>query len=217
MPLHVPSDAGPLAFGMDGNFGVGVENPTERLDVAGNVRITGDVTITGAITGGSTPAGGFTLSPRCLHTGGISVTQTTDGNNSTPSATETYIAEIMVPANVEITGIAVFNGSAVGTDKLVAYLCDSTGAVVANSALAGTTAVGTDAFQALDFVTPYDAVGPATYYVALQCDGTTYRFNSHILGVFGASKKTGTTFGELESITPPTTFTTALGPIASLY
>jgi hypothetical protein len=34
---------------------------------------------------------------------------------------------------------------------------------------------------------------------------------------FGASKKTGETFGTLTTITPPPTFTTGLAPIATLY
>jgi hypothetical protein len=168
-------------------------------------------------TGGVAAAGGFTVAPRGLHTGGITATQTTDGNDTTPATTETYIAEIIVPANMTITGIAFFNGSAVGTDKLVGILFNSSGVVVANTALAGTTATGTDAFQKIDLAATYAAKGPATYYVGLQVNGTTYRFNSHILGVFGASKKTGETFGTPTTITAPTTFTTAQGPIASLY
>jgi hypothetical protein len=213
MPLNIPSDTGPLVYGLDGLMGVGNEKPTEKLDVVGNAKVSGTL----AVTGGISAAGGFTAAPRCIHTGGVTVTQTTDGNDTTPVITETYIAEVFVPANMSITGIAIFNGSAVGTDKLVAALYDSTGAVVANSALAGVTATGTDTFQRLPFTAPYSARGPATYYVGLQVNGTTYRFNSHIAGNFGASKKTTELFGTLTTITPPTTFTTAVGPIASLY
>lgn len=222
MPLNIPSDAGPLTYGLDGLLGVGNEKPTEKLDVTGNAKISGnatiggDIVLTGSITAATITTTG-TVSPRCIHTGGITATQTTDGNNSTPVITETYIAECFVPCLMDITGIAVFNGSAVGTDKLVVYLCDAAGAVVANSDLAGTTASGTDAFQLIPLTATYQAEGPATYYVAVQIDGTTYRLNTHIIGTFGASKKTSTVFGELVSITPPTTFTTALGPIASLY
>lgn len=177
------------------------------------------IAASGAITptGGVAAAGGFTLSPRGIHSGGVTATQTTDGNDSTPVITETYICEVIIPANMTITGIAFLNGSAVGTDKLVGILFNSSGVVVANTALAGTTATGTDAFQKIDLTATYAAKGPATYYIGLQVNGTTYRFNSHILGVFGASKKTGETFGTPTTITAPTTFTTALGPIASLY
>lgn len=174
-------------------------------------------TVAGRTTTGLPASGGFTASARTVHTGNMTVTQTSDGNDSTPSATETYICECFVPCNMTITGIANFNGSAVGTDKLMAILFDSAGNVLATSAIAGTTATGTDTFQRLPLTTPYSAVGPATYYVGIQCDGTTARLNTHIAGNFGASKKTGETFGTATAITPPTTFTTALGPIASLY
>lgn len=190
-------------------------------DSATNITITdaGAVTVrtTLTATGGIAAAGGFSTSPRNMHTGGIPATQTTDGNDTMPVITETYIAELWVAANVSATGVAVFNGSAVGTDKLVLAIFDSTGAVVANTATAGTTATGTDAYQKINLTAPVTLKGPATYYVGLQVNGTTYRFNSHILGGFGASKKTGETFGTLTAVTPPTTFTTALGPMASLY
>jgi len=157
---------------------------------------------------------GATVSPRCFHTGGITVTQTTDGNDTTPVTTETYIAEVFIPCGTLLTGIALFNGSAVaGNIKL--GLADSTGAVVASTA--STAASGTDAFQRVPFSSTYYATGPSTYYVLLQCNNTSNRFNSHIAGNFGASKKTSEVFGTLTTITPPTTFTTALGPIASLY
>jgi hypothetical protein len=161
-------------------------------------------------------AGGFSSSPRCLHTGGVPATQTTDGTDTTPSVTETYIAEVFVPANVTVTGIAILNGTAVAGNVVVG-LCNSTGAVVANSALAGTAQAGTDTYQRIPLTGTYAAVGPATYFVIVQFDNTNARFNTHILGSFGASKKTAETFGTLTTVTPPTTFTTAQGPIASLY
>ncbi len=168
-------------------------------------------------TNGIFAAGGFTASPRLCHSGGIPPTQTTDGNDTTPSATETYFAEVFVPCNVTVTGLANFNGSAVGTDKFVFIMWDSTGTAVANSAVAGTTCSGTDAYQAIAFTAPYRALGPAIYYVGLQCNGTTARFNTHILGAFAADKKTATTFGTVPSITAPTAFVTARGPMMTLY
>ncbi len=168
-------------------------------------------------TNGIVAAGGFSASPRLCHSGGMTATQTSDGNDSTPSATETYFCEIFIPCNVTCTGLSNFNGSAVGTDKWVFIMWDSTGAAVANTAVAGTTAVGTDAYQQIAFTAPYKAVGPAIYYVGLQCNGTTARFNTHILGNFGANKKTATTFGTIPSITAPTALVTALGPMMTLY
>ena len=49
-------------------------------------------------------------------------------------------------------------------------------------------------------------------------DGQSARFNTHVIGAFAAGKITGLTYGAgVNSITPPSTFTTALGPIDSLY
>lgn len=180
------------------------------------VSFSSTVGVTGVLTptGGVAAAGGFSASPRNCHTGGVPATQTTDGNDTTPSITETYIAEVFVPANCTVTGIAVLNGSAVA-GNIKAALHDSAGAVLGSSA--STAASGTDAYQKLDLSTPLAVVGPATYYVSQQCSSTSQRLNTHILGTFGASKKTGETYGTHTAITPPTSFTTAQGPIASLY
>jgi hypothetical protein len=59
----------------------------------------------------------------------------------------------------------VFNGSAVD-GNIAAALADSAGNIVA-----ATAASGTDAYQDLAFTAAYNAVGPATYYVLLQCNG----------------------------------------------
>lgn len=154
------------------------------------------------------------VSVRCCHTGGIPATQTTDGNDTTPVVTETYIAEVFIPCRSTVTGIAFLNGSAVA-GNITGILYNKDGVVVGSTA--STAASGTDAYQSVNLSTAYVAEGPATYYVGLQCNNISQRFNSHILGRFGASKKTGETYGTATNITPPTTFTTAQGPIASLY
>ena len=166
---------------------------------------------------GSPAVSGQTASPRVLHTGGLPARVSTDGTNATPVTTETYIAEVFVPCNMTITGGSVMNGATVGTDKGFVYLCDSTGAVVANSATAGATTSGADAYQDYAFTAAYAAKGLATYYLCYQMNGTTDRYNAHPFGRFGAGKKTSTVFGTAAAITPPTTFTADLGPIATLY
>lgn len=164
-----------------------------------------------------------TLSPRMFHTGGVPYTAAatvgTDGwggNNTTPVATETYFAELLVTHTCLVRGIAVKNGSAAATDKYVVALLDAAGTVLANSDTAGTVASGTSAYQAISFTNPIQLT-PGTYYVALQANGTTTRFATHSLGKFGAGKQTGTVFGTLTALVPPVTFTTNLGPIASLF
>ncbi len=188
-------------------------NPTfANLTATGTLAVTGIYTPTGGIAA----AGGFAVAPRNIHTGGISVTQTTDGNDTTPATTETYIAEVFVPCNMTITGIALFNGSATGSGDVTVALANSSGAVVGTQS-ASTAVSGTDAFQRVPLGATYAAVGPAVYYVLVQYNNTATRFNTHLLGNFGASKKTAETYGTFTTITPPTTFTANQGPIASLY
>lgn len=180
------------------------------------------VSSTAGITGVTTPiggvaaAGGFTYSPRNCATGGTAAQLAADGNDSTPSVTETYYAEVFLPANATLTGIATFNGSATGSGNITVYLTNSAGTNLAHSA--STAISGTDAYQRVPFTATYAAVGPATYYVVTQYNNTATRFNTFAVGNFGAGKDTGTTYGTFPvSPTIPTTFVTALAPIASLY
>lgn len=169
-----------------------------------------------AISGPSIgPITGQTLSPNLIHTGGIPARVSTDGTDQTPVATEVYIAQISIPANCTVTGIAVMNGS-VASGNYKVGLADSTGAIVATSA--STAMSGTDAYQRVPFTATYAAKGPATYYVLLFVDNNTARINTHTFGDFRTAKQTGQTYATgFTAITPPTTFVTALGTIASLY
>jgi hypothetical protein len=149
------------------------------------------------------------VSPRCYHTGGTGPiagtcgTTLSAGDNTTPSATETYMCELIVLHTCLVKGISFKNGNTVGTDKAAAALLDSQGNVLATSAVAGATTSGANSYQALDFAVPAGPIQltPGVYYVALQFNGTA----------------TGTTFGTFTGLTPPITFTASLGPMASLY
>lgn len=168
-----------------------------------------------ALPAATLPVGsGSTVSPRLCHSGGMPARLSTDGTNSTPSVTETYICEVFIPAPTTVTGIAIFNGDAVAGNVAVA-LANSVGAVLASSA--ATAQAGTDVYQRVPFTAALSASGPGTFYILVQFSNTSARFNTHTFGDFGASKKTGEVFGTFTTVTPPTTFTTALGPIASLY
>lgn len=154
-------------------------------------------------------------SPRCTHTGGTPVKASTDGTDVTPAVTEEFVCEVFVQQPMRITGLALFNGSAVGGNVVVA-LYNKAGTKVANSALAGTAQAGTDTLQRIPFTGTYDAL-PGTYYVGVQFDSTSARVNCHPIGNFGTTKKTGQTFGTITALTPPTTFTASVGPMGSLY
>lgn len=155
-------------------------------------------------------------SPRCIHTGNDPASISTDGNDTTPSITETYFCELYVPESMLVTGISVFNGSA-AAGNITAALYRGSSSLVAGTITASTAQAGTDAYQNIPFTAPVTLLA-GTYYVALQFSSASARFNSHLLGAYGAGKMTGTVYGTMPSgVTVPTTFTANLGPFASLY
>lgn len=158
---------------------------------------------------------GLSASPRNMSTGGNPAAVSTDFTDATPVATEVYIAEIFVPCSTTVTGFANFNGS-VASGNIKVGIADVFGNVLATSA--STAMSGTDAYQRVAFTTPLAIIGPGTYYVLLFVDNGTARVNTHVVGNFGAAKQTGQVYATgFTAITPPTTFTTALGPVGSLY
>lgn len=169
---------------------------------------------TGQVNKGGIGAAMPYAGPTVFHTGDAAPMTTTTGTDTTPVITEEYVARVFVPMNAKLTGISLLNGSAVSGNVTV-ILYDSNGGIVANSA--STAQSGTAAYQQIPFASAYNAKGPANYFVGLQVDNTTARFRSHILGNFGASKKTAQTYGTLTALTPPTTFTTGVGPVADTY
>lgn len=139
---------------------------------------------------------------------------------TTLGATTLYCVETVLPYNKLLTGIALLNGTTVGTDKHYVALYDNTGNVVANSALAGVTTSGASVFQQFAFTSTYYAVGPAQYFACFQTNGTTDTVRMAVTGVNDnqlTKGQTGATFGTLPALTVPTTFTTAVGPYVYLY
>lgn len=199
-------------------------NTTKAVSFESTLAVTGAATFTGAITttaaqvptGGIAAAGGFSASPRNINTGGVPAVTAADGTNTDIVTTETYIAEVFVPSNCTVTGVAIFNGGAVA-GNLTIGLADSTGAPIAAAKTASTAASGTDGYQRIAFAAPYAAVGPATYYVMVQGNNTGGDINTHTVGNFNAQKQTAQTYGTFTAITVAGTFTTAVGPIAALY
>lgn len=153
--------------------------------------------------------------PRGIHTGQHAAYVSTDGNNSTPVITETYVSEIIVPAACTITGIALFNGSDV-TGNVTVGLATAAGVPITAAKSASTAGAGTDAYQLVPFATPYVAA-PGTYFIQVQYSSGTARYNTHTLGTHAILVQTGQTYGTLTSFTPPTTFVTNVGNICGLY
>lgn len=189
---------------------------------SGALTVTGSATIstTLGVTGVTTPTGGIAISSgtpgTVFHAGGMGTVTATDGTDTTPSVTETYIVEVNVPYNCTLTGVSILNGSAVAGNVRIS-LADNTGTPIAAALTASTATSGTAAYQKIPFAVPYAAVGPAKYFVLLQNNNTSNRYRSFTVGNFGASKKTGEVFGTFTSVTPPTTFTAGQGPICDVY
>ncbi len=146
---------------------------------------------------GLQPAQGLTVTGRTFHTGGTPAMAAADGTDTAASATIIRFAEVFVEANATITGIAIFNGS-VASDTVKVGLFDAAGTLLATNATGGVGTAGNataDSYQRIPFTSTVSLLGPATYYVYATAFETT--------------AKTG--------LTMPATFTTGLGPIASLY
>jgi len=159
--------------------------------------------------------------PRCIHTGASKPLATTDGSDYTVVATEVIYAEASVVMPVTATGIAVFNGSAVaGNIKVAIYKLTASTTATLVAVSASTAQAGTDAYQLVPFTAAVDLV-PGTYMVAVFGDtgGGTSKVNTHTIGAFAAPRVTGRVYatGFPATFTPATTFTTALGPMASIY
>jgi hypothetical protein len=128
-----------------------------------------------------------------------------------------YYVGITLGTAALLTGIEALVGSTGGTDLWNFELHDSTGATVATSLLTGTTAGTANTFQRLAFTSTYQAAA-GTYYIAVQSNGTTAKLGTYASA--GLPLVTGSATGTLgtpASITPPTTYTANLGPIAQVY
>lgn len=152
--------------------------------------------------------------------GGTALTALETAGTAPSANTEQYCTEFELPYNMILTGMAVLNGTTVGTDKHLYILYDSSGKVLANTATAGTTTSGASTYQKISFTTPFYAVGPARYFGCMQTNGTTDTIrhaitavNDNVLG--GAV--TTQVFGTVAAVTLPTTFTTAKAPYLAVF
>lgn len=140
------------------------------------------------------------------------------GTSAVHVAGSIYLSEIQIPVAMRATGINILNGVTVGTDNLIVGLYAANGALVANSALAGTLSAGANGFQQIAFTAPVD-IAPGRYFVALQANGTTATTRRIATATFlnAASVQAGV-FGTLPAtLTTPTTTTADAGPIAFVY
>lgn len=135
----------------------------------------------------------------------------------TPVSGTRYYAQVEIDVPSLVTGVQYRIGATGGTNNILAELHNSAGALVATSALAGVLVGTANSYQRIAFTAAYQAL-PGIYFLALQLNGNTARvsaLNAPSLPIFTGSA-TGT-FGTSAAITPPTTYTAGVGPVATLY
>jgi len=216
-------------------IGVGKTNPATALDVAGTATVTG-LALTASPTVGyvltSDSAGAATWQAAGVNgvtpvhagyttfgAGGIINTlNTTSGTSVTPVAGTVYWAAVFIPMAVTLTGVIVTVGTTGGTDAWIGSLYSFNGTVLANSALAGTTAGSANTKMKLPFTGTVTVTGPTVCYIALQSNGTTAKFLAFANATEGfVTGSAAGTFGTLPSVTPGTTYIQNIGPFASTY
>lgn len=215
---QLPSSGTPLALA-SGGTGVSAASDSALLTDLGAAALAG-ATFTGPVvaSGGLTPAvTGWTVWPTGL---GVDILNNTSLSGTAPAAAgDIYYSSCYIGSNCTLTGIMLGVGSVGGTDSWIAILYSSAGAVLANSSTSG-IAVGSSASkQKFAFTSTYAATGPGLYYIGLQSNGTTAKFQAYINSVeaWTAALKTGNSFGTLTLGTPATTYTGSQGPVACTY
>lgn len=152
--------------------------------------------------------------PTVFNTGNAKPVAATDGTDATAVNTETYISQIDIPVQTTLTGVQ-WMGLATSTGNVQFSLADSTGAVITAAQTASTATAATANYQSANFAATYVAK-PGKYFLLMQNSGSNH-YRAHTVGVFGCAKKTTEVFGTFTAVTPPTTFTTALCPIAATF
>lgn len=190
------------------NFATAKSEITALQNKTANLSSTGGLAVTGRKRVPTIPAVG-------------AVAYSSLGTSVTPTAGTVYFIEVFLHRNQTLTGVGVLCNANAGSDKVIVALYASDGQTkLANSALAGTTITGSNTFQEVAFTATYDAVGPGRYWVAVQVNGTTCRLRNVATATY-IENNTGSaagSFGTLPStITPTTTVTADVGPIAYVY
>jgi hypothetical protein len=133
------------------------------------------------------------------------------------SGTRYYVDTSIGTDGTVVTGIRALIGATGGTDKFIFELHDSAGNLVATTATAGVTVGTAGTWQAIPFTAPV-TVNAGVYFIVVQLNGTTARFATYNAPVTPLLTGSATgTFGTGAAITPPTTYTAGVGPVAMLY
>lgn len=145
------------------------------------------------------------------------------GTSTTVTADKTYYADIFIPlASVTLTGVGFLNGTTATTDKTIVSLYDSSGTLLANSVVTGggTLIATSNIFQQVAFTATYTTIKPGRFWIGYQQNGTTATPRTIATATWIdvlTGSATGTNAVAAPTITPPTTFTADVGPIAYVY
>jgi hypothetical protein len=145
------------------------------------------------------------------------------GTSTTVTADKTYYADIFIPLpNMVITGIGFLNGTTATTDKAIVSLYNAAGTLLANSVVTGggTLIATSNIFQQVAFTAPYTTLNPGRFWIGYQQNGTTATPRTIATATWVnvlTGSATGTNAVAAPTITPPTTFTADVGPIAYVY
>lgn len=147
------------------------------------------------------------------------ISQFGNGLDKTMVAGSRYYSSIQFGNPQVLTGLNVRVGTTGGTDLWNLELHSPTGALLATTLATGTTAGTASTWQQVAFTATYNLTVPGTYFVAIQSNGTTAKFDSYNSPTYTGlvtGSATGV-FGTGASITPPTTYTANLGPRITAY
>lgn len=191
--------------------------PQQSVDF-GNPPITIGIQSGGTLTAAQNSASRGPYTPKTIDIGSVAYgslgTATTYGASGTQ-----YLTTIFVPFNMTVTNINFLNGGTTGTNAVYGVLYNNAGVPIGNSALAGATTGGANAFQALALTTPLAIQGPGRYYVGITANGATDNLRLVAANTYvglQTSAATGT-FGTVPNpITIPTTFSATQAPIVFL-
>lgn len=170
------------------------------------------------------PAGGIT--PASAAPGPVTWQPPTaeSGTDTAFAEKKLFTASIFLHFNMTVTGVKYLLGAGGGTNKVIAALFNSAGQKVANSSetTEGTVAGTEKTVQTLAFTSAYQAKGPALYYVGLTANGATAKLrtipaNTALNGILTAEISLTTKNVVPASVTAPTEWIAAKGPVAGLY
>lgn len=140
------------------------------------------------------------------------------GTDAASVAGTIYESDIDLKIPQLATGLALLNGTVVGTDNLIVFIRDADGNLLATSALAGTLGAGADVFQAIAFTSAIFLL-PGRYIIGLQVSGATHAnqrasASTYILN----ARSTAGVFGTIPATAAAlTTFAAGTGPMGYIY